>query len=53
VDKRELILGGGDEEDDAAIRVGMAEAKVIEDNKRFLTIQVSLVSCGYDKLLVH
>jgi len=36
ISKRELILGGGDDEDDVAIRVAMSEAKVVNEGKAFL-----------------
>lgn len=38
ISKRDLVLGDGDE-DDAAIRVAMSEARVIQENKAFLQAQ--------------
>ncbi|KAH9256259.1 hypothetical protein BASA81_005480 [Batrachochytrium salamandrivorans] len=38
ISKRDLVLGDGDE-DDAAIRVAMSEARIIQENKSFLQAQ--------------
>lgn len=39
ISKRELLLGGGDDQDDVAIRAAMSESKVVNEGKEFLRNQ--------------